>query len=701
MSFDVDFLGRLRKVRAPVSASIHALYEAVANAFDATAELGERGCITVRVLRVVDPSLFGDGPDGEKRYRLNGYEVEDNGVGFTDDNLAHFKKSDTRHKSAGKGVGRLLWLHVFDRAEIDSVYEHGGERRHRTFTFSEQYSGVNDAAVGARVADRSATVRTVVRLRNPMTNRVPYLAQTARALAEKLLEHFLLYFTAIRGQSLTVIDTGTGERIEVGELYHELIGDRHKEESFQIRDSEFILHHVFIKAATTRRNTISLCASRRVVTSELVNDWVRDVGRSAPVTTDGGFRYHAYVTGDFLDDVSDDERTGLKFLPDAVPSDDGEEPDLFAGAVPVPSAGEGVSKKELFEALSARIRAHLADHIQGVRKKKERQLDDFVATEQPQFRPYVDRAKQHLDRLPARPSRKDIELVLYEAKIDGRQEMTELVSRIVRECEAHKQVELHRHGLINQFAREANNANVSALAEYVCTRRAVLNVLRANLGKGSDDRHALEKVIHDLFFPRYSTSDELSLSPSGPSEREIANLWLLDERLVFHRLLASDIALNKLRGFRSTSEDEPDIVVFDPAFLTTEGDELRSIAIVEFKRPGREDYGPGKDRNPIDQLISFAKDIRAGQFEDATGRHRQIGKDVIIYGYIVCDPADRLTDLFVERNLTPTPDRQGYYYYHTTLNMLIEVVYYERLVASAERRNEAFFAKLGIPKPRL
>ena len=62
--------------------------------------------------------------------------------------------------------------------------------------------------------------------------------------------------------------------------------------------------------------------------------------------------------------------------------------------------------------------------------------------------------------------------------------------------------------------------------------------------------------------------------------QDIENLWLVDERLVFHRLLASDKPVSTLRGFlasESTGTDhEPDIVIFDPAFVTTEGEDLHA-----------------------------------------------------------------------------------------------------------------------------
>ncbi|WP_149114755.1 ATP-binding protein [Limnoglobus roseus] len=123
MSFGVSFDGRLRKVRPAKTKSINALFEAVANSFDSTEQLGKAGNITVRILKR-NPKLFAIDAKAQ-RVKLDGYESEDNGVGFNDKNLKHFKTADTTNKPGGLGVGRFTWLHVFEYADIESTYKSG------------------------------------------------------------------------------------------------------------------------------------------------------------------------------------------------------------------------------------------------------------------------------------------------------------------------------------------------------------------------------------------------------------------------------------------------------------------------------------------------------------------------------------------------------------------------------------------------
>jgi len=289
-------------------------------------------------------------------------------------------------------------------------------------------------------------------------------------------------------------------------------------------------------------------------------------------------------------------------------------------------------------------------------------------------------------------------MALYEAKIDGRHEMEKLVEEIVAANVPQKQVDALHQTLVEQFAKAANAQNVSALAEYVCARKAVLKVFAKNLGTNADNVHALEEVIHNLIFPRFTTSDKVPPGYSKAGEREIANLWLVDDRLMFHQLLASDIPLNRLRGFVSGSDREPDVIIFDPAFATTDDKaDLKTIALIEFKRPGRTSYGPGEKKNPIDQVIALAKDVRKGLIETIDGRKRSVSKDVMIYAYIICDPVDQLAEIIQDRAFRATPDQKGFYFFHEPLNMIIEIISYEKLLRDAERRNEAFFRQLQLP----
>jgi hypothetical protein len=376
----------------------------------------------------------------------------------------------------------------------------------------------------------------------------------------------------------------------------------------------------------------------------------------------------------------DGERTGFKFAPDS--------------SLPLP--GE-VVRRDLLDRVRVLAEQHQREHLDRVRGEKARRAERIVSEQCPHLRPFLEAARPKLAALPLSASDRAVEVALYEAKVDDRQRMEERVERIVQNSEPHQQVEAAAVPLIREFVSEANRHNQSALAEYVCTRKAVIDVLRANLGTGADNIHPFEMVIHDLFFPRGHTSDGTAAGPPhADSPRRLDNMWLIDERLVFHSLLASDLPLNQLRGFLTDAADAADVIVFDPAFVSSDDADLRGVAIIEFKRPGRTKYGPGEKGNPIQQLIGLGRKLRKGGFQDVSGRTRQLPPGAMIYGYAVCDLTDPLKELIDTLDMQQTPDGQGYYVYHKSAGMMVELISYDKLVRDAERRNAAFSRALGI-----
>ncbi len=122
MPMYTDVLGRVRNINLRPSKPLLPLFETVANSFDAIESAGEtQGRIEIVVNRDSASLLSKEdrtAPD------ITGFEIKDNGVGFTDENLNFFQTSDTTFKAkrGGKGVGCFLWLVAFDTVQIESHY---------------------------------------------------------------------------------------------------------------------------------------------------------------------------------------------------------------------------------------------------------------------------------------------------------------------------------------------------------------------------------------------------------------------------------------------------------------------------------------------------------------------------------------------------------------------------------------------------
>ena len=121
------------------------LFEAVVNAIHSTDEAHEGNPegrkVSIEIVRAPQAPML----DESLEYRrlaplppIHAFVVTDNGLGFTDDNLTSFETLDTDFKArlGCRGVGRLLWLKAFERAEIVSTYAGSdGKKWTRNFAF--------------------------------------------------------------------------------------------------------------------------------------------------------------------------------------------------------------------------------------------------------------------------------------------------------------------------------------------------------------------------------------------------------------------------------------------------------------------------------------------------------------------------------------------------------------------------------------
>ncbi len=112
--------GRLGNTYLGASKGMIPLYEAVVNSIQAIEDDAAAGAgsvrshnVTVKVIRSPQSSLQIEGKGGA-REKITGFEVTDDGIGFTEDNWKSFQTLDSLWKAQRgcRGIGRLMWLKV-------------------------------------------------------------------------------------------------------------------------------------------------------------------------------------------------------------------------------------------------------------------------------------------------------------------------------------------------------------------------------------------------------------------------------------------------------------------------------------------------------------------------------------------------------------------------------------------------------------
>ncbi|MFZ5483609.1 MAG: ATP-binding protein [Pseudomonadota bacterium] len=675
--------GRLRNTPLPLTSGLLPLFEAVVNSIHAIEEAGvstDGGRIRVTILRGSKQGSLNlneskkRGPDALED--IVGFKIEDNGIGFTDDNMLSFRTLDSEHKiqKGCRGIGRLLWLKAFKKVRVESTYRAGKNLFQRTFTFSAD-GGVSDEK--NYTAPVGSSIGTCVHLDEFNTRYREYARKTPSAIADSIFEHCLWYFIRQGGAPLIEL-VDEAELISLNDVYDAHMHSSAVPETISIKEQPFDLVHVRLRSSSLSAHAIAFCADNRLVTEGKLSGKLP--GLHGKLTdANGEFVYSCYVSSAFLDEYARPERTGFEIV------------DSVDGLL----ANTEIGLNDIREAVVERAKAQLAEHLEENLQRSKEKVSKFVATKAPRYRPILSRIPETELNIDPDISDKDLELTLHKQFANFERELISEGHDILSQTLAPPD-EQYRAKLKSYLAK-AEDIKKSDLASYVSHRRVIIDLFEKAIEKDVHGNYVREDLIHSLIIQMRKDSSELPM--------ESCNLWLIDERLAFHDYLASDKPLKSIPITASGDGKEPDICalnVFDQPIMVSEGTRLppASIEIVEIKRPMRNDAKAGEDHDPIEQAIDYLERIRQGGVKTSTGRPIPSLQNDAVPGfcYVLAD----LTPSFEKRcrihhNLKRTSDGQGYFGYKDNVNAYVEVISFDRLVNMAKERNRAFFDKLGLP----
>ena len=138
MSLHTNLQGRLRNTSLSKNHGLLPVFEAVGNSIHSIEENGNLGTLGQITLELIHSNQAAFDLDTPEAREIIGFKIQDNGIGFDNANMNSFETLDSDHKieKGCRGVGRLLWLKAFNRADVSSVYKaESGELLQRTFAF--------------------------------------------------------------------------------------------------------------------------------------------------------------------------------------------------------------------------------------------------------------------------------------------------------------------------------------------------------------------------------------------------------------------------------------------------------------------------------------------------------------------------------------------------------------------------------------
>lgn len=667
---NVDFLGRVRKIALADRHGFQPVFEALVNSVDAIEEAGKaRGHISVELFR--DVGALSPEAHGNTIAPLVSVRVVDDGVGFTTPNFQAFETVDSTRKlpRGGKGVGRLLWLAAFERAEIDSTYFEDGKWWRRRFEFRPTPSGVESATL--EQLSGSATRRTEVALLGFHERFQAATSKSAEAIGRRIVEHCLAYFLLGRMPRLELLDPTEAARIDLNELFERQFQPQAGSRQFQVQGRSFTLKDVLLRKEGDLTHQLHFCAHDRVVRSLPLAGRVAHMPHT--IARDGeAFVYHGYVSSAVLDEKVDPDRT--RFL-----LDQKGELGLEGGA----------NWEDIVEGAVGMSAQTLGPVTEATKERAVERIRSFVAEKAPKYRPLLRHRRAGIERIPADLSDDKLDLELHRLHSEWRGDLRHRTQEQLDRAEGDDLQDLGFRERMSALLGEIEEASKSELAEYVVQRRAVLDLFQRLLGLQESGRFAKEDSLHDLMFPRRRTSDDV--------DYDSHNLWLLDERLAYHIHLSSDKPLANHGGpITSPSDRRPDLLIYNRAMAFADsGSAISSVVIVEFKRPERDDYTDAE--NPVRQVIDYITDLRGGRAKRPDGASVELPSSVPFYCYIVATGTPRLKREAEAADYKKTPDGLGYFTFHTNLNAYIEILSYRKVLEDAKKRNRAFFERLDMP----
>ncbi len=272
MKMKIDLTGRIRNTKLAYRNCLMPVFEAIINSFQSIEDKGHigKGVVRVTLRRRKQMNIETGDYAGEP---IEAFEIEDNGIGFREDNFNAFMTADTLNKKerGGKGIGRFMWLKAFNVVHIDSWFKEREVIWRRTFDFSFSSDGVEKHNKKKIDSDSIIELITRIELDGFKEGFQEQCPKNASIIARRIIEHFLEYFLFENAPKVFLIDDADDDIYNLNEIFEEEFKPEFEVKKFKIGNESFNIQDVLIKKAHEYKHQVHFCAHRRVVTSEALS----------------------------------------------------------------------------------------------------------------------------------------------------------------------------------------------------------------------------------------------------------------------------------------------------------------------------------------------------------------------------------------------------------------------------------------------
>ncbi len=611
----------------------------------------------------------------ENNRTITGYKIVDNGVGFNTKNYESFKTPFSQiNKDFGcKGIGRFTVLAAFEEFFVDSNYYEDGKWYHRTFGFSTE----NEIEEALFFFSCSEASKTIVDIKN-CTNLI-LLQKSALSLlqiGESIMQHCFIYYLNNSLPKIEVLDLENNEGEVINELFEKV--SKEKERDFKLKNEKFKFYITkTLKEGNRRNNYLHYCANNRTVGNPKNLKNINSVF-SYPILIQGDYYFFdIYIGSDFLNKKVFKTRNGFN-----IPKE--KENLLFDDE-------NTITFQDIEEQISGIIEQEYDEFVKTAKHKNIESVKNYISDKAPRFNSFL-KNQDILNSIPPNLSEDKLEEHLYRISFQARRNVESNIDKFIKTKDVSEEA-------INQIIDDikAKTAyDVDSLADYMMRRKAIINLFDKFLDADENGDYKLEEDVHNLIFPLGLTNNDL--------EYENHNLWILDERFISYKFIASDKSITSFSQIKSRKETDL-IMIENPQMFNNPisfGDkasgEVNSMVIFEFKRPG----DVAHQKNITDYRWEFSELVEPyfEEFIYQPIKKNYKGNQVILkettpkFGYIILD--------FIPEPLAKYNRNKGwkatpfgtYFKIEAELNLHLEVMTFRQLLESSKQRHNPFFDKL-------
>jgi hypothetical protein len=608
---------------------------------------------------------------------INSFKIIDNGDGF---NLANFQSFETPFSQVNKdfgckGIGRFTVLAAYNELSIDSNFYENGKWKNRVFKFTRD-NKIENIYYGDSQEAGYKTVVEASNCYNPVI--LEGSAKSLREIAESIMHHCLIYYLSGSLPLIEVFDRSSNEIEIINELFAKVSKD--KEREFELCGDIF---KIFItkteKEGNRKNNYLYYCANSRTFGYGRNLKNVNSIFSYPIFLHNKNYLFDIYLVSDFLDRKVFKTRNGFNIPKESKSS-------MFGNL-------GSITMQDIDREVSSIIEEEYEEFVKAAKAKSISRTKAYISEKAPRYRSFL-KNNDVLSSIPPNLTDDKLEEHLYKLSFNARKSVEQNIDKFIKNKIVSEEAIA---GIINDI-KEKTAYDVDSLADYMTRRRAIISLFDKFLDADDKGTYKLEEDVHNLIFPLGITNNELNY--------ENHNLWLLDERFVTYKFIASDKPITSYSQLNSRKELDllmiENLEMFDNpiSFGDKNSGKVSSMVIFEFKRPGDVAHQKRKTdyRWEFSELVEpyFEEFIYSEVKKNYKGNQVLLEQNTPKFGFIILDQIpNSLASYNINKGWKMAPFGT-YFKMQPEINLHIEVMTFRKLLEFAHNRHSPFFDKLFV-----